>query len=297
MFTIVPATPAFVGVVEDLDLSRPLEKAEVDQVVAGMDRYGIMVFRGQRLTDDQHLAFSRNFGPLEVSATSSKVVTDQRQRLKSAEMGDVSNLDADNRPRQRDDRRRLHELANRLWHTDSSFKATPAKYSLLYAHAVPPEGGETQYADLRAAYDALSEDSKQALAGLIVQHHLMYSRRSIGFDDYAPEEEAAFPPVPQRLVRYLPGSGRRTLYLASHASHILDWPVPEGRVLLRDLIEHATQREFVYEHRWKVGDLVMWDNRCTMHRARPFDEMHPRDMRRTTVEDVAPSVEQEFIAA
>lgn len=297
MLKVEPVTPTFVARVTGINLAEPLVRETVEQIEAAIARYAILVFPGQSLDDDRHLAFSRNFGPLEIAATSSKVMTEARQRLASSEIGDVSNLDADNRPRARTDRRRLHELGNRLWHTDSSFKPTPAKYSLLYAHAVPPQGGETEFADLRAGYDALPDARKKEIQDLVAIHHLMHSRRSIGFDDYAPEEEAAYPPVPQRVVRYLPDSGRRTLYLASHASHIADWPVPEGRVLLRDLTEHTTQREFVYRHAWREGDLVMWDNRCTMHRARPFDESHARDLRRTTVEDIAPSIEQEFIAA
>jgi|HigsolmetaAR202D_1030399.scaffolds.fasta_scaffold17765_2 alpha-ketoglutarate-dependent 2,4-dichlorophenoxyacetate dioxygenase len=297
MLTVEPVTPSFVARVTGIDLGQPLQKEALSEISAAIAKYAILVFPGQQLDDEQHLAFSRNFGPLEIAVTSTKVVTDAKQRLASLEIGDVSNLDPDNRPRARTDRRRLHELANRIWHTDSSFKPTPAKYSLLYAHVVPPHGGETEYADLRAGYDALPEATKAEIQDLVCIHHLMHSRRSIGFDDYSPEEEAAFPPVRQRLVRYLPESGRRTLYLASHASHIEDWPVPEGRVLLRDLIEHTTQREFVYRHSWTAGDLVMWDNRCTMHRARPFDERYARDLRRTTVEDVAPSCEQAFLAA
>lgn len=294
---IRPVTPRFVAEIRNIDLSQPLGRSTYAELEAAIAGYGALLFRGQSLDDESQLAFSRGFGPLETAPTSGKLLKDGKQRLASNQVGDVSNLDADNKPRPRTDRRRLHELANRLWHTDSSFRSTPAKFSLLYAHVVPPEGGETQLADMKSAYDALPDRMKADLEPMIVEHHLMYSRGSIGFTDYAEEERAAFPPVHQRLIRYLPDSGRKSLYLASHASHIVDAPIPEGRVLLRDLVEHATQREFIYTHKWRPGDLLMWDNRCTMHRARPFDEHFPRDLRRTTVEDIGPSTEQPMAAA
>jgi alpha-ketoglutarate-dependent 2,4-dichlorophenoxyacetate dioxygenase len=188
-------------------------------------------------------------------------------------------------------------MANRMWHTDSSFRRLPARASLLYARAIPPVGGQTEYADMRAAYDALPDETKQRLRGLIAEHAIMYSRRKLGFSDFSEEETEALPPVPQVMVRRHPGSGRMGLYLASHAGRIFGMDDAEAEALLAHLIEHATQRQFVYSHRWRVHDLVMWDNRCTMHRGRPFDDLRwPRDMQRATTSDVAPTCEQEGIA-
>jgi alpha-ketoglutarate-dependent 2,4-dichlorophenoxyacetate dioxygenase len=190
----------------------------------------------------------------------------------------------------------MNGLGNRLWHTDSSFKAIPARYSLLSARAIPGEGGETQFADMRAAYDALPGTMKARLEGLVAEHSVLYSRSTIGFSDFTDEERARLPPVPQMLVRTHPSSQRKTLYLASHAGWIRGMEIPEARMLLRELMEHATQREFVHTHRWKTGDLVMWDDRCTMHRAREFDTAQVRDMHRTTVSDGVSSLEQALVA-
>ena len=177
-------------------------------------------------------------------------------------------------------------LANQLWHTDASFKKVTAKYSLLHAHTVAPEGGETQFADMRAAYDALPQKMKDRIDGLTAEHCIATSRAKLGFDAFSEEERRALPPVHHSLVRVHPVTGRKALYLASHASHIVEMPLPEGRMLIHDLMEHATQPQFVYTHRWQVGDLVIWDNRCTMHRARPFEaDQYKRDMRRATVMD------------
>jgi alpha-ketoglutarate-dependent 2,4-dichlorophenoxyacetate dioxygenase len=189
-------------------------------------------------------------------------------------------------------RRRLDWLANRLWHTDASFRAVPGALSMLYAHVVPAEGGDTEFADLRAAWDALPEAMQEMIEPLVAEHSIFHSRALIGFTDFTDEERAAMPPVPQRLVRRHPGSGRKMLYLASHASHIIGWPVPDGMLLLRELIEHATQPEFVYRHAWRQGDLVIWDNRCTMHRGRAYDETQPRDLRRITTQDTASTLNQ-----
>jgi alpha-ketoglutarate-dependent 2,4-dichlorophenoxyacetate dioxygenase len=204
----------------------------------------------------------------------------------------VSNLDKDNQVFARDDRPRLFGLGNRLWHSDSSFKVIPAKYSLLHARSVPSKGGNTEFADMRAAYDALDDEIKAEVEGLVCEHSQLYSRAILGFTDFTDEERERFKPVHQCLVRTHPVTKRRSLYLASHAGGILGWPVPEARAFLRDLIEHATQRQFVYAHTWKVGDLVMWDNRQTMHRARPFPAHEPRDMRRTTLVGDGPTAAQ-----
>jgi alpha-ketoglutarate-dependent 2,4-dichlorophenoxyacetate dioxygenase len=283
--------PLFVGEVSGVELSVPLPAATSAALDAAIDRYAVLVFHGQRLDDDAQLAFARRFGPIEPPQAYSGA-----RRLKHAEFADVSNLDADGRPRRPDDRRRMNALGNRLWHTDASFRRVPGALSMLYAHEIPapsPKGdGETEFADLRAAYDALSEAMKDQIGPLAAEHSIFHSRATIGFTDFTEDERAAMPPAPQRLVRVHPGSGRKTLYLASHASHITGWPVPEGMLLLRDLIEHATQLEFVYTHRWRKGDLVIWDNRCTMHRGRPFDETQRRDLRRVTTQDTTSTLDQ-----
>jgi alpha-ketoglutarate-dependent 2,4-dichlorophenoxyacetate dioxygenase len=281
--------PLFVGEVSGVDLREPMNAATASQIVAAADRYGVLVFHGQTITDEQQIAFSRLLGPLE---TTIKAYRPGHKPRLDLHISDVSNLDEESRVLAADDRRRMLGLGNRLWHTDSSFKAIPARYSLLSARAIPGDGGETQFADMRAAYDALPEAMKARLEGLVAEHSVLYSRSTIGFADFADEERAKLPPVPQRLVRVHPGSQRKTLYLASHAGWIRGMQIPEARMLLRDLIEHATQREFVYTHCWKVGDLVMWDDRCTMHRAREYDMTQPRDMHRTTVSDEVSSLEQ-----
>ncbi|MBV8775875.1 MAG: TauD/TfdA family dioxygenase [Alphaproteobacteria bacterium] len=282
--------PLFVAEARGLDLARPLPEDAVADIKAAIDRYAVVIFPGQRLDDESQIAFARRFGPIEPPQTYSG-----RRRLR-AEFADVSNLDADGRPRARDDRRRMNSLGNRLWHTDASFRRVPGALSMLYAHDIPgpsPLGdGDTEFADLRAAWDALPEPTRALIADLVAEHSIFHSRAAIGFVDFTDEERAAMPPVPQRLVRRHPGSGRRTLYLASHASHIVGWPVPEGRLLLHDLVEHARQPQFVYRHRWQEGDLVIWDNRCTMHRGRPYDETRRRDLRRITTQDVASTLDQ-----
>jgi len=291
--TVKQLHPLFVGEVSGIDLRQPLSAAQVSDVVAAADRYAVLVFPGQAIDDDQQITFSGRLGPLET--TIKKLRPGHKLRL-NAHISDVSNLDEEGGVLAREDRRRMNGLGNRLWHTDSSFKRVPAKYSLLSARVIPPSGGETEFADLRAAYDALPEAAKAKLEGLVAEHSILYSRSTIGFTDFSEEERVALAPVPQVLVRTHPGSKRKTLYLASHAMMVRDMPLPEGRLLLQELMEHATQRQFVYTHRWRVGDLVMWDDRCTMHRARDYDMSVPRDMHRTTVSDVAPTVEQAMVA-
>jgi alpha-ketoglutarate-dependent 2,4-dichlorophenoxyacetate dioxygenase len=207
-------------------------------------------------------------------------------------MIDVSNLDKEGRPLPRDDRRRMFNLGNRLWHSDSSFRAIPAKYSILSARTVATAGGNTEFADMRIAYDLLDEDTRALVGDLVCEHSQLYSRGSMGFSDWTDEERAMFKPVRQRLVRTHPVTGRKSLYLSSHAGTIIGWQMPEARDLLRDLNEHATRPELVYVHRWRLHDLVMWDNRQTMHRVRRFDETQPRDMRRTTVRGETMTAEQ-----
>jgi alpha-ketoglutarate-dependent 2,4-dichlorophenoxyacetate dioxygenase len=287
--SITQLHPLFVGEVSAIDLRGPLSDATVDAIVQACDRYAVLVFRDQALDDDQQIAFSARLGPLET--TIRKLRPGHKLRL-DQHVSDISNLDHSGEILPREDRRRMYSLGDRLWHTDSSFKPVPAKYSLLSARAIPAAGGETQFADLRAAYDALPDAIKQQLEGLVAEHSIVYSRSTIGFTDFSDEERAALSPVPQVLVRVHPGSKRKTLYLASHAMSIRGMPVPEGRLLLKELMDHATQAQFVYTHRWRPGDLVMWDDRCTMHRARPFDPGQRRDMHRTTVSDVAPTLAQ-----
>ena len=281
MIAIRQIHPVFVGEVSGVDLRQPLSQEEVAAIEAGMDRYAVLVFHGQNITDEQQMAFTLNFGAIE-NARGGHIAKDHELRLKKG-MIDVSNLDKEGKPLARDDRRRMFNLGNRLWHSDSSFRAIPAKYSILSARAPASEGGNTEFADMRHAYDTLDDKTRALVEDMVCEHSLMYSRGSMGFTDLTEDERAMMKPVRQRLVRTHPVTGRKSLYLSSHAGNIVGWLVPESRDLLRDLTEHATQRENVYVHRWQQYDLVMWDNRQTMHRVRRFDETKPRDMRRTTV--------------
>jgi alpha-ketoglutarate-dependent 2,4-dichlorophenoxyacetate dioxygenase len=282
--------PCFAAEVKGVDTRQPLSQENVAAIHAGMDRYAVLVFHDQQIDDAQQLAFTRSLGEIEHAIGTSLRAPDE-YRLPTT-FADVSNLDQDNRVFARDDRRRLFGLGNRLWHSDSSFKATPAKYSLLHALSVPSRGGNTEFAYMVAAYDALDADTQAEVEDLICEHSQIFSRQQLGFTDFTDEERARFAPVRQRLVRTHPVTGRKSLYLSSHAGGIVGWPVPEARAFLRDLVEHATQRQFVYAHRWRAGDLVMWDNRQTMHRARPFPADEPRDMRRTTLMGDGPTVAQ-----
>jgi len=288
---LTPLHPLFVAEVKGIDLRQtpgPELCAEIDRA---MDRYAVLVFRDQRLDDDQQMAFGQALGPLEQDRATVDV---HKMRLKHQQMNDISNLDVDGKLLALDDRRRMFNLGNQLWHSDSSFKATPAKYSMLHARVIPPEGGETEFADMRAAWDALPAKVKAQVKDLVTRHSLIYSRGQLGFEEYTEEEKRRFAPVRQRLVRWHPGSGRHSIYLSSHIGEIEGWPRPEAMMLIRNLTEFATQRQFVYTHHWRQWDLVMWDNRCTMHRARPFDDKtFPRDMRRVTLTDVAPTLEQQ----
>jgi alpha-ketoglutarate-dependent 2,4-dichlorophenoxyacetate dioxygenase len=282
--------PVFVGEVCAIDVTRPLSREEVAAIEAGMDRYAVLVFRAQQVTDEQQMAFSRNFGVLE-NARGGNITKPEDKRLQVG-MNDVSNLGREGQPLDRDSRQRLFNLGNMLWHSDSSFRAIPAKYSLLSARVVNPTGGNTEFADMRAAYDALDADTRAQIEDLVCEHSLMYSRGSLGLLDYSEEERAIFRPVRQRLARTHPVTGRKSLYLSSHAGAIVGMPMAEARILLRDLTEHATQPRFVYVHTWRPWDFVMWDNRQMMHRVRRYDESQPRDMRRTTVAGDAPTAAQ-----
>jgi alpha-ketoglutarate-dependent 2,4-dichlorophenoxyacetate dioxygenase len=289
---VSPLHPTLGAEVRRVDLTRPVPPETFAEIEAAFNRHGILVFPDQPVTDEQQLAFSRRFGPLEVNPNYAGAT----MRLRP-DVADISNLDPEGRVLARDDRRNLFNLGNQLWHTDSSFKRVPAKCSLLSARELPSPGpmggGETEFADLRAAWDALPEARKRQLDGLVVEHSIFRSRSQIGFADFNDEIFRELPPVTQALVRHHPASGRTSLYLASHASHIVGWPIEEGRALIEELIAFATQPQFVHQHRWRVGDLVIWDNRCTMHRGRPYDDTQRRVLHRTTVSDYANTVEQE----
>jgi alpha-ketoglutarate-dependent 2,4-dichlorophenoxyacetate dioxygenase len=292
--SVHPMTPSFAAEIGDLDLSRPLDPADVAAVKQAFATYAVLIFPEQELTQEQHLAFAALFGPLEMTIAVHRKDAPLRVRK---EFADVSNLNHKDKVWGKDSRTRQFQLANRLWHTDSSFKRLPALASLLYARMIPPVGGHTEFADERAAYDALPETMKARLEGRIAEHSIFNSRGRLGFTNFSEEERQALPPVPQVLVRVIPESGRKSLYLASHAGRIFGMPDAEGRALIDELIEHATQRQFVYTHRWRVGDLVMWDDRCTMHRGTAFDDLRfRRDVQRATVSDVANTCEQQGIA-
>jgi alpha-ketoglutarate-dependent 2,4-dichlorophenoxyacetate dioxygenase len=281
----------FVGEVSGVDLRKPLTRDEAAEIDAGMDKYAVLIFHGQDITDEQQLAFALNFGERE-QARGGNVTKKEDARLNTG-LNDVSNLGKDGKPLPKDHRTHLFNLGNCLWHSDSSFRPIPAKFSLLSARVVNPKGGNTEFADMRAAYDALDDETKAEIEDMICEHSLMYSRGSLGFLDYTDDEKAMFKPVLQRLVRTHPAHGRKSLYLSSHAGLVRGMSVPEGRLLLRDLTEHATGAEFVHVHKWTLHDLVMWDNRQTMHRVRRYDQSQPRDMRRATVAGTAPTVAQQ----
>ncbi len=291
----IPVGHDFVAEVHDIDLRARLDADAATAIHAAMDRYAVLVFHDQPLTDEQQIAFSKHLGKIELNTANNVTRLDQR-RL-SIEMSDISNLDQHGDMLARNDRRRAFNLGNRLWHSDSSFKAVPAKYSLLSARIVPSVGGNTEFADMRAAYDALDPEIKNELEELVTEHSLLFSRGQLGFTDFTHEERVKFAPVRQRLVRTNPATGRKSLFLSSHIGGILGWPVPEALAFVRDLVEHATQRQFVYAHIWRQHDLVIWDNRQTMHRARSYrDTGEVRDLRRTTIEGDGPTTAQAAVA-
>ena len=280
--SITPLHPVFVGEVAGVDCRAPLAREEMAAVESGMDDYAVLVFRDQNITDEEQIAFTRHFGELESYATLGHIRRHAEQRLDPG-IADFSNLDKDGRIMSAEDRVWFFKLGDRLRHSDSSFRPAPAKYSILSGRLIPSWGANTEFADMRAAYDALDERTKAEVEELVCEHSLIYSREAIGFTDMTPEEIEAFRPVRQPLVRTHPVTRRKSLFLAAHAGAIVGWTIPEARMFLRDLTEHATQREFVYSHSWRPFDLVMWDNRTTMHRARRFDHSEVRDVRRTTL--------------
>ncbi len=298
LLEIRPLHPDFVGEASGIDLTQPLSPDAVAAIDAGMDRYAVLAFHDQHFDDPSQLAFSRNFGALEIS--SGGEMSKPEDRRLAIELADISNLDRDSRLRPADDSKRLNALGNRLWHSDASFRAVPAKYSLLSARVVPAQGGNTEFADMRAAYDALDDATKAEIEDMVTEHSSAYSREQIGFPpaQFGADNQDKLRPVRHRLVRTHPVTGRKSLYLSAHIGTILGWPMPEARAFIRDLTEHATQPRFVHAHRWGAWDLVIWDNRTTMHRARRYDDLHAvRDLRRTTIRGDGPTVAQASQAA
>jgi alpha-ketoglutarate-dependent 2,4-dichlorophenoxyacetate dioxygenase len=281
--TVIAHSQTFVAEIGDIDLSRPLAPEDLAQVRDAFKTYAVVVFPGQELTVEQHMAFGANFGPLET--TVQKSFREQKLRVRE-EIADVGNIESDGKLWAPDSRRRRFEMGNRLWHTDSSFKAPSAYASMLYARSVAPIGGHTQYADLRAAYDALPQPMKQRIEGLLAEHSLMFSRARLGFSDFTDDERTSFAPTVRPLARTLADSGRRSLYIASHIGRIRGMDDAAAKALVDELVAHATQPRFVYTHRWRLGDLVMWDNRCTMHRGTEYEDTRwKRDMHRVTTSD------------
>ena len=276
--------PQFAAEAGPIELRSVTDRATLDAIRAGMDEYAVLVFRDQPFADDEQLQFATRFDGALHSKTGASVV--KKSRFGNEALTDISNVDEDGKILAADDRRRAYSLGNRLWHTDASFQDPPGRYSMLSAKVIPPVAADTEFADMRAAYDGLDADLKARLEGLSVHHSIAYSRSVLGFE-FSAEEQEKLKGAVHPLVRTNPNTRRRSLYLASHASRILDWPLPEGRLLLRDLMEHATQPQYVYRHSWREGDLVIWDNRSTMHRGRPFaDTSHRRELRRVTTLDV-----------
>ena len=280
--TIEPMHPLFVGDVEGVTLSRDMDEATVHAVDEAINKFAVLIFHEQKLDNEELYAVGQRFGRIAAPRNHRA-----GQRIEKAGIADISNLDDKGEVRRRNDNRRLDGLGNQLWHSDASFRPISGALSMLYAEAIPPKGGDTEFADLRAAYDELDSEMKDEIEGLMAEHTIFHSRGLLGHTDYSEEERKALPAVRHPLVRAHPGSQRKTLYLGAHASHIIDWPIPEGRLLLHDLTAHATDRRFTYAHQWAVGDLVIWDNRCTLHRGRRYDDVkHKRDLRRVTTQDL-----------
>lgn len=278
--------PLFAAEVSGVDL-RAAESADIlERIRAGMDQYAVLVFRDQPLTDADQLAFAQRLDGSLHSKTGISAL--QKSRLGNEALTDISNVTDTGDIMAQDDRRRAYSLANRLWHADATFQDPPGRYSMLHARVVPPSGADTEFADERSAYDELPGAVKTQIDGLQAHHSIAHSRQTLGFE-FSEDEKDKLKGAIHPLVRTMPRTGRKTLYLASHAFRIISWPVPDARLLLRDLMEHATQRKFVYRHAWQVGDLVIWDNRCTMHRATPFeDSRFKRELRRVTTLDIDP---------
>lgn len=281
---IAPVTENFAAEASGLDLRQPIDAETAAEIEEAMDKYAVLVWRDQPLDDDQHMAFTKWFGPLDMGLLN---VTKKPNRFKHAGFVDIANVGIDGEIMARDHGTVTSSMANQFWHTDSSFMETVAKYSLLSARVVPETGGDTEFTDMRAAWDALPDDLRTIVTGLVGEHHPLYSRILLG-NTYSDEQMARIPPAHWPLVRTHPGSGRRYLFTPIHVHKIEGMSMAEARVLVNELIEHATQPQFVHRHTWQTGDLLMWDNRCTLHRGRRFDYTQRRDLRRTTtMEDPA----------
>jgi alpha-ketoglutarate-dependent 2,4-dichlorophenoxyacetate dioxygenase len=279
-----PLQERFAAEVTGVEVRSVHNSSELELIREAMDRFAVLAFRGQPLSDAEHLAFAERFDGKLHTRTGAAVL--RKNRFGNEALSDISNVDENGELMQAGDRRRMSGLGNRLWHTDASFEDPPGRYSMLHARVIPEVDADTEFADMRAAYDELDGATKAKLEGLKVHHSIAYSRATLGFE-FSEEERAKLQGAVHPLVRTNPRTGRRSLYLASHASHVVGWPVPEGRLLLRDLIEHATQSRFVYRHSWRAADLVIWDNLATMHRGRPFDDSaHRRELRRVTTLDL-----------
>lgn len=280
-----PLSP-FAAEASGIDLSKPLSATEVRAIEHAMDRHAVLVWRKQPLTQDQQIAFAKALGPLDLGLRKLK---GGPHRFQYAELADISNVKADGEVAGREHAKIVGNVANQLWHSDSSFQKPRAKYSMLSAVVVPGFGGETEFADLRMAYDALPDWRKKQVEGLEAVHYALHSRFLLGDTQYTEEQRNSIPPATWPLVQVDPRSGRKILFVGIHACEVKGMTVAEGRMLLIDLLEHATQREFVYQHHWQVGDLVMWDNTATVHRGRWFDFAERRELRRATTEEVVPA--------
>lgn len=284
-----PLHPHFVAEASGIDLTQPLSPADARSINAAMNQYAVLVWRGQPLTAQQQVNFATAFGPLDIGL---KRVFKRPERLEDERLIDISNVDATGEVSRRDSPKNLSNFANQLWHSDSSFMRPRAAYSMLHSVVNPSWGAQTEFADLRAAYDALPERTRREIEGLQAEHFALHTRILLGDDAYTDEQKKLIPPAVWPLADTHPGSGRRVLFVGVHARQILGWPTAESRIFLSDLLEHATQREFVYSHAWEVGDTVMWDNRSTLHRGRRYDLSERRELRRTTINDDAEAMLQ-----
>lgn len=292
---LTPLHPLFVAEASGIDIAKPVSAADIAEINAAMDQYAVLVFRNQPITQDEQIAFTRSFGPLDLGF---KKVSNAHARLKYNELADISNVAEDGNIADRNHKRIVNNMANQLWHSDSSFQQPGARYSMLHSVINPPKGGETEFADMRAAYDAMPDDWRREIEGLEAEHFVVHSRFMLGDTNYSQALVEAMPPVRYPIVRTHAGSGRKHLFIGAHAHKVVDMTMAEGRMLLADLLEHATQPQFVYRHNWEVGDLVIWDNRCTLHRGRRYDMSQRRELRRSTTLDVdhAPATHTEEAA-
>jgi alpha-ketoglutarate-dependent 2,4-dichlorophenoxyacetate dioxygenase len=276
--------PTFAAEVSLNDLREINDEGTLSHLRKAMSEYGVLVFKAQQLSLQDQLDFAQRLDGVLHTKTSNSVLS--KNRFGNDALTDISNVAQDGEIMAADDRRRMNNISNRIWHTDASFENPPGRYSMLCARTIPSVRADTEFADMRTAYDLLDDQMRETIENLHVHHSIVYSRHTMGFD-FSPEERAKLPGANQPLVRTVENSSRKALYLASHADHVVEWPIPEGRLLLRDLIEHATKPQFVYSHEWTVGDLVIWDNRTTMHRGRPFDDKnHKRELTRVTTLDI-----------